>query len=200
MKTQLRPFWTDAELAEIYAKPYDHTRWADHRDRMAWIMRTMREMWPRTDANYPIELAVADLSCGDAYVVRQLIEWGWVNTYELSDIVPNEHTTLSGPIEDVMSLLTRPSGQPSFDLLICTETVEHVRDPESLLAGLRRIGGRLLLTTPIDEAATSIDNPEHYWSFTVEDMRGLLEDAGWKVEHFDRLSTFWYEYQLWWCS
>ncbi len=200
MKTQLRPFWSDEELTKIYATPYDHTKWSDHKDRMAWIMRTLREQWPRTSAGDAYELAVADLSCGDAYIVHQLVEWGWVGKYELGDVVPTHHTTLIGSIDETIPLLTRVDGVPSFDLVVCTETIEHVRDPESILVGLRNVGHRLLLTTPIDEAATGIDNPEHYWSFTVEDMRELLEDAGWTMRHFDRLATFWYEYQLWWCA
>jgi SAM-dependent methyltransferase len=89
-----------------------------------------------------------------------------------------------------------PLADNSFDLVLCAETLEHVRDVQLLLSEVRRIlvpGGRLAVTTPVYSRLTGLDvalrgferrfpplSP-HLRFFTRRSLAGLLDDLG-----FDR--------------
>lgn len=83
----------------------------------------------------------------------------------------------------------RLPGAP-FDAVVCFETLEHVRHPRVLLAGIRdvlRDGGRLLLSVPndrferVDENGNNLD-PFHLHVFERGEVLGLLGDTGFRVE------------------
>jgi SAM-dependent methyltransferase len=74
---------------------------------------------------------------------------------------------------------TWPIESGSVDLVLCTETLEHVLDPSRLLDEAHRClrrGGRLLLTVPF--AARWHFIPHDYWRFTPSGLKYLLELAG----------------------
>jgi SAM-dependent methyltransferase len=67
------------------------------------------------------------------------------------------------------------------DVVLATETLEHVLDPPAFLAEAcrcLRAGGRLVLTVPF--AARWHYIPNDYWRFTPSALRILLESAGFK--------------------
>ena len=70
-----------------------------------------------------------------------------------------------------------PVGDAAFDLVIATEVVEHVPDPDALLAEIRRVlrpGGRLTASTP-----TKLPWGPHLVVFEDRDeVTRLYEDAG----------------------
>lgn len=80
-----------------------------------------------------------------------------------------------------------PFEDNSFDLVLCAETLEHVRDVQLLLSEVRRVlkpGGRLALTTP---ANAPLIRPEHPFSphirfFTGRSLRAALDATGFDVE------------------
>lgn len=72
-----------------------------------------------------------------------------------------------------------PVDSKSVDVILCTETLEHVLDPSELLTEAHRTlrpGGKLLLTVPF--AARWHFVPHDYWRFTPSSLRYLLESAG----------------------
>lgn len=72
-----------------------------------------------------------------------------------------------------------PVEDASVDLVLATETLEHIPDPAVFLAEARRVlrpGGRLLLTVPF--AARWHYVPHDYWRFTPSSLRDLLVAAG----------------------
>ena len=72
-----------------------------------------------------------------------------------------------------------PVEDSSVDLVLCTETLEHVRDPGPFLeeaARVTKIGGGILLTVPF--AARWHFIPHDYWRFTPSSLRDLLEKHG----------------------
>jgi SAM-dependent methyltransferase len=74
---------------------------------------------------------------------------------------------------------TWPVADDSIDLVLATETLEHVLEPEEFLAEARRVlrpGGRLLLTVPF--AARWHYIPHDYWRYTPSSLRHLLEKSG----------------------
>jgi SAM-dependent methyltransferase len=72
-----------------------------------------------------------------------------------------------------------PVPDGSIDVVLCTETLEHVRQPAVFLAEARRVlrdGGRIVLTVPFSARWHYI--PHDYWRYTPSSLRNLLEDAG----------------------
>jgi SAM-dependent methyltransferase len=72
-----------------------------------------------------------------------------------------------------------PLADGEADTVLCTETLEHVREPLAFLGELRRIlapSGYLVLTVPF--AARWHFVPEDYWRFTPSGLTHLLNEAG----------------------
>lgn len=188
MRRQLRPFYTPEQHAALYSRAYDHTRWPDHIERVTYTTAVLDRLGAELQIEDPTAvLSVADLSCGDGAIVRGSSHaWG---RGVLSDIA-----TGGLPIQDEVAAL-RP-----VDVFVCSETLEHVEDPDALLAAIRTKARALLLTTPAGEADDS--NPEHYWSWDVEDVADMLKRAGWDdriVTTFTPRSVDLYTFQIWTC-
>jgi SAM-dependent methyltransferase len=81
----------------------------------------------------------------------------------------------------------------AFDLVLCAETVEHVRDVQLFLSEIRRVlhpGGELALTTP---AAGAVGRPEdpfspHLRRFTRRSLGRVLGELGFEVRSLQRRS------------
>jgi SAM-dependent methyltransferase len=72
-----------------------------------------------------------------------------------------------------------PVEDASVDLVLATETLEHVPNPDVFLAQARRVlrpGGRIVLTVPFSARWHYI--PHDYWRYTPSSLRMLLEAAG----------------------
>ncbi len=180
-RMQLRGFYAPEQLTQVYAGRYLHDKWPDHRLRVAYTAQLLREMNPES---------VADLSCGDAAVVTQA---KLACPVHLGDITPGWSYT--GPVEETILEI------PPVDVFVCSETLEHVENPDGLLQLIRGKARRLLLTTPDGESDSR--NPEHYWGWTADDVKLMLADAGWEPEHFEHYTppvpAPYYVFQVWGC-
>jgi O-antigen biosynthesis protein len=96
-----------------------------------------------------------------------------------------------------------PFEPASFDAIVCGDLIEHVRDPQALLARLRPFlspGGRLVLSTPnianwairlsllfgrFRYTEWGILDRTHTHFFTRKTLRECLEAAGYRVVVFD---------------
>lgn len=96
---------------------------------------------------------VLDVGCSSGYLARPLADRGCVvvgierdpAAAEVARAVCEE--VLVGDVE-TMEL---PFEDRSFDVVLCGDLVEHLRDPEAFLARVRRLlgpGGRVVLSTP----------------------------------------------------
>ena len=96
---------------------------------------------------------VLDAGCGDGRLGKLVKHiWG-VEVYGVD--ISKKGVTLArsfGVKAKVADLSKKiPFASNSFDLIICTEMIEHVADPDTLLKEIRRVlkpDGTLLLTTP----------------------------------------------------
>ena len=94
-----------------------------------------------------------------------------------------------------------PLDDSAFDLVLCAETLEHVRDPQLLLSEARRVlrsGGRLALTTPAHGRLTGLSiligglerrfDPlsPHLRFFSARSLRSLLQALGFELESLER--------------
>jgi ubiquinone/menaquinone biosynthesis C-methylase UbiE len=84
-----------------------------------------------------------------------------------------------------------PLEDNAFDVVLCAETIEHVRDVQLFLSETRRVlrpGGVLALTTP---AARRLGRPEdplspHLHRFTRGSLPRVLDRLGFEVESLRR--------------
>jgi SAM-dependent methyltransferase len=84
-----------------------------------------------------------------------------------------------------------PLDDGAFDLVLCAETVEHVRDVQLLFSEVRRVlrpGGTLALTTPAHRALVRPPHPlsPHLRLFTRGSLRRLLGELGFDVRSLER--------------
>ena len=181
MRRRLRPAYTQAQLADVYARPHEHSSWEDHRLRVQ--MTIAFASWFGN-----IE-SIADLSAGDAAIINAIP----AKTRYIGDFAPGYEFT--GAIDDTIELI------PKVDLFICSETIEHLDDPEKTLAKIRAKTKAIIVTTPDSEINDG--NPEHYWGWDSVGVRELLEGAGFKPVIFNTLQfenpSLIYDYQFWGC-
>ena len=128
-----------------------------------------------------------DLGCGDGAVSAEIAS-GELTLADVSATalarasmrLPGAATVEIHPDEP----LPFPDG--AFDLVVCTETIEHVRDVQLLLSEVRRIlepGGRLAVSTPAHGRLMRPPKPlsPHLRFFTGRSLGKLLDDMGFEV-------------------
>jgi SAM-dependent methyltransferase len=79
-----------------------------------------------------------------------------------------------------------PSKDESFDLVLSTQVLEHVGEPDRYLAECYRVlrpGGRLLLST--HGIFVYHPDPDDYWRWTCAGLQRVVTSAGFEVERFE---------------
>jgi ubiquinone/menaquinone biosynthesis C-methylase UbiE len=84
-----------------------------------------------------------------------------------------------------------PFDDGAFDLVLCAETIEHVRDVQFLLSETRRVlvpGGTLAVTTPATPPLIRPPDPlsPHLRFLTRRSLRTLLGELGFEVSSLER--------------
>lgn len=164
-----RPKYSEQELKELYATPHDHTKWADH------IVRVEKTIEVGIDLIAGVDIAtIADLSCGDAHIAGELQDYYWNERSEAPHLILGDYAPgyqFEGPIEETIEQI------PHVDLFVCSETIEHLDNPDEVLSKIRLKADKLLLSTP--DCSWVDQNPEHYWSWDAEAVHAMLLEAGW---------------------
>lgn len=166
-RKRLRPAYTGEQLAALYAAPHDHRRWRDHHLRVDVTSSVARWM-----AGGGVHRA-ADLSCGNGAILDALP----AKVKHFGDFAPGY--AHQGPIEETILRI------PNVDVYVCSETLEHVDDPDLVLRLIRERSATLVLSTPVD--AWDDDNPEHYWAWSREDVEAMLTAAGWRLHVYSEV-------------
>ena len=83
-----------------------------------------------------------------------------------------------------------PFDNGSFEIVLCTQVLEHVFEPDKFLTELNRIakqGAKLMLTVPFvwDEH----EQPYDFARYSSFGLKALLARNGWHVEHFGKLNA-----------
>lgn len=165
-RQRVRPVHSAEELSQIYAKPHNHFSCIDHRVRVAMTMVVAQTV----DAG---ATSGADLSCGDGTILRNLN----LGERYFGDFAPGY--PIHGPIEQTLDRI------PEVDIYVCTETLEHLDDPDTVLKRLRSKTKALVISTPVDN--WDDNNLEHYWAWSRQDVEDMLVSAGFRVVVFTGL-------------
>lgn len=105
--------------------------------------------------------AALDLGCGDGRLAAAL-DAGQLTLADVSRVAL-DRAAQRLPEARAVELepdAPLPLDDNAFDLVLCAETLEHVRDVQLLLSEARRVlrpGGRLALTTPAHSRLTGLD-------------------------------------------
>jgi SAM-dependent methyltransferase len=143
-----------------------------------------------------------DVGCGDGRLTA-LIEADEVTAADVSGVaLDRARSRLSGVVVVETEPDARlPFGDSSFDLVLCAETIEHIRDVQLLLSEIRRVlapGGTLALTTPAHSRLTGLDiavrgfearfDPldAHLRFLTAKSLKRLLGALGFEVASLKR--------------
>ena len=116
-------------------------------------------------------LRVLDVGCGPKpyypFFVRAATDYVGV------DIAGNPAAELHGSVEAL------PVGDATFDVVLCTQVLEHCDDPAQAVRELRRVtapGGRVLAST--HGVQVYHPSPVDYWRWTHAGLRRLFEENG----------------------
>jgi ubiquinone/menaquinone biosynthesis C-methylase UbiE len=153
-------------------------------------------------ASLPEAEHVLDLGCGDGRLTSGLR----ANAVTAADVssVALRRAARRLPGAEIASLVPDeplPFVDGEFELVLCTETIEHVRDVQLFLSEVRRVlrpGGGLALTTPDHGRVTALRmllngfesefDPlsPHLRFFTRRSLAQLLDAMGFTVESIRR--------------
>ena len=182
MRKRLRDPHTPAALADIYSQPHEHWGWKDHRLRVQMTI-AFASWFGEIDS-------VADLSAGDAAIINAIP----AKDKYIGDFAPGYD--LVGFIDETIDQI------PKVDLFICSETIEHLDDPEATLQKIRAKTRAIIITTPDGE--TNDGNPQHYWGWDSEGVEALLRSVGFTPVIYNKLTFsdpgLVYDYQFWGCE
>ena len=138
-------------------------------------------------------MRVADVGCGEQPYRALVQELG--GNYTGFDIGQNRSGTVDrlGPITDI------PAEDNAFDLVLCSEVLEHTIDSARSMSELARIlrpGGRVILTTPF--AYPLHEEPNDYVRVTPQAVCVLAERTGLRIVKLEQtgnelevLATVW---------
>ena len=133
-----------------------------------------------------------DLGCGDGAVSAEIAA-GVLTLADVSAVALDRaaRRVPSAARVELEPDAPLPFTEGAFDLVVCTETIEHVRDVQLLLSEVRRVlvpGGRLAVTTPAHGRVMRLPDPlsPHLRFFTRAGLGKLLDQMGFDVGLIER--------------
>jgi SAM-dependent methyltransferase len=119
-----------------------------------------------------------DLGCGTR-PFRSLYESR--SSFSVGTDVPfSQHDTSAVDVYSIAHAL--PFDDAVFDIVLCTEMLEHVPDPGAVLSEIRRVlkpGGRLVMTTPF--LVPLHEEPYDFFRYTSHGLRQLCSRASLEI-------------------
>jgi SAM-dependent methyltransferase len=111
-------------------------------------------------------------------------------TYETADYAGTEGKDYSH-IDYACDIVDIPVEDERFDLVWCSQTLEHCREPAAVMREFHRVlkpGGEVWLTAPL--YYEEHEQPFDFWRFTQFGWRQLAQDAGLEVVEIERMEGF----------
>jgi len=171
---------------EIYAKED-----AD-KVRVDYMRITALKRWVRIRENeLQRSVSILDAGCGPGEALQALQHSGrYLCGLDISSYVIERNQALFGghsnyewrcaPVHEIGNLWR----EPSFDIVWCGETLEHLDDPFGAIAAFGRVcqpQGFVVLSTPFKQRNVS---DEHVWEFGPNDITEMAELIG-ELVHLD---------------
>jgi SAM-dependent methyltransferase len=151
------------------------------------LRRALRPRLVRLAQSLPVHARILDIGAKNA-IYRPFFSQC---SFRTLDIDPSHNPDI---VADAHSL-GDAIGADSYDLILCTEVIEHLHSPRRAIEEMRKVlkpGGVLLASTPF--IVPYHPDPQDYWRLTVEAW-GLLTrefaevDVAW---HGNQVLSIWY--------
>jgi len=133
-----------------------------------------------------------DLGCGDGRLTAEL-DAGELTAADVSRVALDRarRRLPDARFAELEPDAGLPFDDAGFDLVLCAETIEHVRDVQLLLSEARRVlrpGGTLALTTPASPPLMRPPDPlsPHLRFLTRGSLGALLGELGYEVRSLER--------------
>jgi SAM-dependent methyltransferase len=136
-----------------------------------WSIRRPLADWLREEGERAAGKRVLDVGCG---VKPYYPFFATASEYVGVDVKENVNADLEGSVDAL------PVEDESFDIVLCTQVLEHVDDPALAVRELRRVtapGGRALVST--HGVMLYHPNPQDLWRWTHTGLERLFRDNGW---------------------
>jgi len=140
------------------------------RSQPGWSIRQPLADWLRREGANAAGKRVLDVGCGDE-PYRPF--FAGAAEYVGVDVQENTHADLHGAAEEL------PVPDASFDVVLCTQVLEHANDPVRAVRELSRVtapGGRVLAST--HGTMVYHPNPVDYWRWTHTGLERLFAENG----------------------
>jgi trans-aconitate methyltransferase len=118
---------------------------------------------------------VTDLGCGDGAMMRRFPSTLQAQGYELGAADVAEARARGTDVRQA-NILSDPLEYG--DLIVASEVLEHLENPEAFLCALPP---RLLVVSSPSKETGDWHNSIHAWAWDMDGYRALLEDCGWRV-------------------
>ncbi|MCB9876017.1 MAG: class I SAM-dependent methyltransferase [Planctomycetes bacterium] len=194
-------------LLDVYGASYwksDNPKqrgYADYAKESALYLKTYRRRMRLVSRWLPAHARLLDVGCAAGYFLRVAQEHGHdVHGVELSEPIAEEAIAALGAdrvfhgfLDDAVA--ARGWQPQSFDMVTIWDVIEHVPEPQQLLASIRRLlkpGGKLLLETQNVRSRFArllgprwhhFKHDEHIYHFSPATITRLLDDCGFRVRH-----------------
>ena len=147
------------------------------RSSATWVVRSTLAAWLEQEASTAAgrlgrPYRVLDVGCGPKPYLPFFAPFA--AEYVGVDIPGNPVAELEGRVEEL------PVPDASFDVVVCTQVLEHCDDPAAAVRELRRVtgpGGVVLAST--HGVQVYHPSPQDLWRWTHEGLRRLFETAEW---------------------
>lgn len=126
---------------------------------------------------------VLDAGSGDGERYKNFFNF---DKYITLDINSSYKVDIIGSVENI------PAESESFDSIISTQVLEHVKNPQKAVEEFYRVlklGGHCLVTVP--QLTELHDEPNDYFRFTKFGLEELFKKAGFKIIALDQRGSFW---------
>lgn len=151
-------------------------------------------------AQFPVAERLLDVGCGARPYAPVYQPWAR-KTYGVD--VPFT-PILKNRLDAYSDAQFLPFANQSFEIVVCTEVMEHIPNPSRMLSEISRIlvlGGQLYLTTPF--LVPEHEAPYDFYRYTRYGLEHLLKQQGFRVAALERKGDLlgvsvaaWMRYQL----
>lgn len=158
-------FYSDRAMA-------DHINQGDHRPRLLQVADEVLELSKLSEIK-----TIGDFGCGNGGLIDYLSDKVDQGVYGY-DLQPSnvEFAKSKGRNVSLKNFIEEEVKYP--DLLICTETLEHLVDPHGFLKAASKKSNYIVASTPGYETE-SFHAPFHLWVWTDDSFKDIFKD--WKV-------------------